>query len=114
MLPICLHNVVSPDLYGSTLKGTLLESVPLGVTTRTLPVVVAGTVVVIRDADTTVNVAAVSLKVTLVAPVRSLPRILMAAPTSPEAGRVFTNGPRPTDALKTVPWPPVPPPVVVP
>jgi len=68
-------------LYGRTLKGTLLESVRLGITTWTFPVVApAGTVVVIKYLDATVNVAAVPLKVTLVAPVRSLPRILTDAP----------------------------------
>jgi hypothetical protein len=47
----------------------LLESVPPGVTTWTVPVVApAGTVVVISDGETTVNVAGVPLKVTLVAP----------------------------------------------
>ena len=55
----------------------------------------------------------VSLKLTLVAPVRSLPRILTAAPTSPEVGSVLTNGLRPTDRLKTVPLP-APPANVVP
>src|ERR1017187_2371379 len=85
-------------------KGTLLESVPLGVTTWTVPVVApVGTVVVIKYRDLTVNVAAVPLKVTLVAPVRSVPRILTAAPTLPEVGSTSTNGPKPTDRLKTVP-----------
>src|ERR1700691_1148470 len=88
-------------LYGRTRNGALLKSAPLGVTTCTVPVVApTGTVVVIKDADTTVNVAAVPLKVALVAPVRSLPRILTDTPTAPEAGRVSTNGPRPTDRLK--------------
>jgi hypothetical protein len=53
----------------------------------------------------TLNFAAVPLKVTLVAPVRSVPRILTAAPTLPEFGSVSTNGPRPTDWLKTGPQP---------
>src|ERR1039458_879490 len=91
-------------LYGITRKRTLLERVPLGVTTWTFPVVApAGTVVVIKELDTTVNVAAVPLKMTLVAPVRLLPRILTNAPTLPEVGRVVTNGPRPTERLKMVP-----------
>jgi hypothetical protein len=63
-------------LYGSTGKATLLESVPMGVTTSTPPLVApVGTVVVIKYLDTTVNVAAVPLKLTLVAPVRSVRRI---------------------------------------
>jgi hypothetical protein len=43
--------------------------------------------------------------VTLIASVRSVPRILTAAPALPEFGNVSTNGPRPTDRLKTVPQP---------
>ena len=90
------------------MKSTSLESVPLGVTTLTSPVVApVGTVVVISELDTTVNLAAVSLKLTLVAPVRSVPRILTAAPTLPEPGCASTNGLRPTDTLKTVPQMPV-------
>lgn len=46
-----------------------------------------------------------AVKLTLVAPVRSLPRILTAAPTLPEVVCVSTNGPRPTDRLKIVPQP---------
>jgi len=46
--------------YGSTRKGALLNSVPPGVTTCTVPVVApVGTVVVIEYLDATVNVAAV-------------------------------------------------------
>src|ERR1035438_8531077 len=75
----------------------------------------AGTVVVIKYLDTTVKVGCdVPLKVTLVAPVRSLPRILTAAPTAPEVVCVSTNGPRPTDRLKTVPPWSAPPVEVVP
>jgi hypothetical protein len=100
--------------YG-TLKGTLLESVRLGVTTWIFPLVApAGRVVVIKYLDTTVNLAAVPLKLTLVAPVRLVPRIFTADPTLPKGGRVFTNGPRPTDRLKTVPSPFAPPYHVVP
>ena len=44
--------------YGITRNGTLLESVPPGVTTWTVPVVApAGTVVVISEGETTVNLA---------------------------------------------------------
>jgi hypothetical protein len=72
-----------PDhcLYGLTRKGTLLESTRLAISTSTLPLVApSGTVAVIKDRDTTVNVAAVPLNVTLVAPVRSVPRILTVFP----------------------------------
>jgi hypothetical protein len=61
-----------------------------------------------------VNSAATPLKLTLVAPVRSVPRILTDAPIGPEAGSVFTNGPSPAASLKTVPWPLAPPERVVP
>jgi hypothetical protein len=91
-------------LYG-TRKGTLLESVRPGVTTWTLPVVApTGTVVEIAaPVELTVKTAAVPLNVTLVARVRSVPKIVTAAPTFPEVVCVSTNGPSPTDRLKIVP-----------
>src|SRR5580658_2819029 len=96
-----------PGLEGRTYgtrKLTLLVSVRLGVVTFTLPVVAPmGTVAVISDPETTVNAAAAPLKVTPVASVRSVPRIVTAAPTSPEVGTVFTNACRPTAMLKSVP-----------
>ena len=59
----------------------------LGVVSWTVPVVApVGTVVVISDGDRTVNAAAAPLKLTLVAPVRLVPRILTLAPTLPAAG----------------------------
>jgi len=83
----------------------LLESVPPAVTTCTVPVVAPdGTVVLISEPETTVKLAATPLKVTLVAPVRLVPRMLTAAPTAPEVGSVFTNGPRPIEKLKIVPF----------
>ena len=45
--------------------------------------------VVILDFDFTVNVAGVPLNVTLVAPARLVPRIVTAAPTTPEVGLSF-------------------------
>jgi hypothetical protein len=55
------------EIAGTKRKATLLASVPLGVTTWTLPLVApAGTVVVISELETTVKVAAVPLKLTLV------------------------------------------------
>ena len=84
----------------------MLVNVRLGVFTLTGPVVVPlGTVVVISVLETTLNVAALPLKVTLLAPVRLFPRIMTAAPTLPEVGRVSTNGFSPTARLKTVPKP---------
>lgn len=53
------------------------------------------------------NVAEVPLKLTLVVPVRSVPRISTFAPTLADGGRNSTNGPKPTDRLKTVPQPDV-------
>ena len=102
-------------LYGSTRKGTLLDNVPLGVTTSTVPVVApAGTVVVSSVLDNTSITAGVPLKATLVAPSRLFPRILTTAPTLPEVGCVSTDGLRPRDSLKTVPLALAPPATVVP
>src|SRR5580658_8133593 len=99
MIPLPLPKSRKP--YGRTVKGTLLESVPLrGVTTWTVPVVApVGTVAAIKECESTVKTAAVPLKLTLVAPVRSVPRILTVPPAGPEVGCVSTNGPRPTDRL---------------
>jgi hypothetical protein len=55
----------------STLKITIVFSVPLGVTTVTTPLVApAGTVAWISVLEITVKLAAMPLKLTLVAPVR--------------------------------------------
>src|ERR1035441_6472385 len=90
--------------YGNTRKDTLLESVPLGVTTWRSPVVApAGTVAVISELDATVKFPALPLKLTLVAPVRLVPRILTVVPTFPAVGCVSTNGGKPMERLKTVP-----------
>ena len=98
-----------------TRKGTLLDSVRLGVFTFTGPVVApTGTVVVISEFETTWNKAAVPLKVTLVVPVRLFPRISTDVPTLPKVGRVSTKNPSPTPTLKIVPSPLVPPLEVVP
>ncbi len=81
-------------------------SVSLGVTTWTSPVAApAGSLVVISDLGTTVNLDAVPLKVALEAPVRSVLRIVTVAPAAPEPERASTNGPRPRDRQKTVPQP---------
>ncbi len=84
----------------------MLDSIPVGVTTWTVPVVApVGTVVEIAEpVEFRVNEATgVPLKVTLVAPVRSVPRMFTADPTVPDVGRVLMNGPRPTERLKMVP-----------
>ena len=91
--------------YGPTWNATLLISVPDGVITWTLPVVApAGTEVVMALAvELTVNTAGAPLNVTLVVPYRFVPKIVTAVPNVPVVGRVLTNGPSPTDTLKTVP-----------
>src|SRR5208282_228996 len=104
--PSCSCTSTAPSHHGVTRNFVLLLSVPLGVVTSTVPFVApVGTVVLISDFETTVNVADVPLNVTLVAPVRLVPRILTAAPTLPDVVCVSTNGPRPTDKLKTSPQP---------
>ena len=82
----------------------LLVRVPLGVVTWTGPVVAPlGTVVVISELETTVNVAAAPLKVTRVVPVKLVPRMVILSPTLPEVGRGSMKGPSPTERLNTVP-----------
>src|SRR5208282_4367496 len=125
---VFLFNSRCREHYSVTWNVVLLLSVFLVpftvVVTLTGPAVApGGTLVSISDFDRTAKVAAVPLKVTLVAPFKSVPRILTAAPTLPEVGTVSTNGPRPTDRLKTSPQPkylqlplraPEPPPKVAP
>src|SRR5689334_21152995 len=79
--------------YGITWKTALLESVPPGVATWTAPLVApACTVVMISEDETTVNIAASPLTLTLVAPATLVPRNLTRAPATPAVGTVFTNG----------------------
>jgi hypothetical protein len=88
---------------------------PLGVFTVTDPLVAPeGTVALISDSDSTSNDAAVPLKLTALAPVRLVPRILTTDPTLPELVCVATNGPRPVESLNTVPRLLAPPDSVVP
>ena len=53
--------------------------------------------------ETTLNVAGVPLKVTLLAPVSCVPRIRTGAPTNAKVGCAATKGPRPTESTKIVP-----------
>ena len=86
MQPRCL------SYYGDTRKGALLDSVPPGVTTWTDPVLAPmGTVALMWEPETTVKAALAPLKLTLVAPLRSVPRIWTAAPAMPKGGHVFTK-----------------------
>jgi len=92
----------------------LLDSVPLGVVTVTVPVVApTGTVVSMAELEP-LNVAAVPLKLTLVAPPKFVPRIMTRAPTLPKVGCSATKGPSPVAKLKIVPSPLAPPAEVVP
>lgn len=88
---------MAQSYHGVARKTTLLVSVAPGVTRVTTVRVVApaGTVVVISELDTTLNVAAVPLKVTLVAPVSVVPKIVIFAPTMPDVGKFSTNAPTP-------------------
>lgn len=91
--------------FGTTLNDTMVANVPLGVATFTRPVLAPeGTVAVIAvPVEFTEKVAAVPLKVTLVDPVRLVPRIVMVAPTLPLFSTAETNGPSPVERLKIVP-----------
>ena len=82
---------VKPVTVGTgsvTVKFVALVAVPPAVTTAIGPLVApAGTVVVIVEASTTVNAGwLVVLNRTVVAPVRSVPVIVTAAPTTPLVG----------------------------
>lgn len=95
-----------PKCQGKTRKATLLERVPLGVVTSIVPEVApVGTVALMKLPDWTVNVAGAPLNVTLVAPVRLFPRILVLYPTLPNAGFALTKGPSPTVNRNAVPQP---------
>jgi len=104
-----MNGDLSATLDGqSTRKTRLVDNVPVGVTTSAWPVVApAGTVVVISVGDTRTIVAATPSKVTQVAPVRFVPRILTCRPEELAAVTVATNGPSPIDNRKTVPQPSV-------
>ena len=85
----------------------LLLSVPLEVVTWIVPeVALLGTVAFRNVSETTVNVAGVPLKVTLVVFARLFPKIPIVDPVLPAAGSASTNGPKPIDRLKKVPQPP--------
>ena len=112
LAPVMVITVPAGPLVGETLKMTgstrkgakSLESVALGVTTSILPVVApGGTVVVIWVGDTTVKLTGVPLKLTLVAPVRFVPRILIVVPVTAAGGNALTNGRSPAENLKIVP-----------
>lgn len=84
--PLPGEKLVSVGAGGVTVNEALV-AIPAGVVTVIGPVVAAaGTVAVICAAETTVNVAAVPLKATAVAPFRWVPLIVTVAPGCPLVG----------------------------
>jgi hypothetical protein len=76
----------------------LLLRVDVGVVTLIVPVVAPmGTVAVISVGESTVNDAEIPLKVTLVAPERSVPRMTMVDPAVPGLNTVLTKGASPRE-----------------
>ena len=93
----------------------LLLSVPPEVTTWIGPVAApVGTVVVISVLETNVNAVVMPLKLTLLAPARSVPRILILVPAAPKPGSAATKGLNPTEKLNSVPAKLAPPVCAVP
>src|SRR5205807_5545866 len=90
--------------YGTWKFTLLLSFLPPEVVTVTVPLVAPpGTLVVISEAETTLNLAAVPLKLTAVAPVRLVPRMITFVPAAPDVGMVPTKGRNPVARLKKVP-----------
>jgi len=97
LAPVIVTDVPTVPLLGEnesmtgggavTVKSAPLVAVPPGVVTVILPVVApAGTDVLISVLDTTVKVAAVPLKRTLLASLKFLPEITTGVPTGPRVG----------------------------
>jgi hypothetical protein len=63
--------------------------------------------VVISEAETTLKVAAVPLKLTELVVVRFVPRMMTLSPALPDAGKVSTKGPNPIFSLKIEPGAPL-------
>ena len=81
----------------------MLDKVPLGNVTVIVPLVAfAGTAVSMAE-PVAVKVAGIPLKLTAVAPVKFVPRIVTFPPTGPETRCGVTKGPRPVERLKIVP-----------
>jgi hypothetical protein len=94
---------------GITVKELALVPVPPAVVTLMVPVVAPpGTVAVICVAELTVNVAAVPLNFTAVAPVKAVPVIVTFVPTAPPVGEklVMVGGGMTVKELALVPVPP--------
>ena len=85
--PLVGVKLVIVGALAATVKLVVLVAVPPGVVTLSGPVVApAGTVAWIAVAEVTVNVAAVPLNVTAVAPVKFVPLIVTLAPAGPLVG----------------------------
>ena len=65
----------------------------------------AGTLALMCVPESTAKDAGVPLNVTLVAPVRLLPRIWIVQPNFPEPGLAWTKGAKPTVVAKALPQP---------
>src|SRR5580692_3630412 len=103
-------------MVGSKSNVFVLVNVVVPVVTVKAPVSApAGTVAVINVVpDSTTVVAFVPPNLTTEELLKPCPRMPIFAPSLPEVDCISTNGPRPTDRLKTVPSPSVPPFCVVP
>src|SRR5258708_40051941 len=100
---MCSHGIC---FYGNWNVTLLLSFLPPEVVTVTVPLVAPpGTLVVISEAETTLNLAAVPLKLTAVGPGRLVPRMIAFCPRAPDVGVVPAKGRRPLAKRKTVPVP---------
>lgn len=79
-------------IFGVTRYGLLLDNVPEGVVTVTVPVSPDGTFAVRYVSETTLKLALAPLNFTLVVPVNPFPRIPMDFPTTPMVEVSNTNG----------------------
>src|SRR5258708_9085651 len=97
---MCSHGIC---FYGTWNVTLLLSFLPPEVVTVTVPLVAPpGTLVVISEAETTLNLAAVPLKLTAAAPARLVPRVITFAPGAPDVGMGPTTGRLPAAKAKNV------------
>jgi len=97
-----------PVMVGSTLNVFVLVNVVVPVVTVTDPVSAsAGTVAVMNVVpESTMVVAFVAPNLTTEELLKPCPRMPIFVPSLPDVSCVSTNGPSPTERLKTVPQPP--------
>jgi hypothetical protein len=87
VVPALPEEGVKEETVGITPKVVGLAALPAGVATVMLPVSAPeGTVAVMVESETALNVAAVLLKLTPVVPVKALPLMVTEDPTVAEAG----------------------------